>query len=465
MKKRIICWGKNEAADRCFYAFELQVKENTVQGHIIPATVLTQEFENLLANQWRNGGEVQFPEGAVGFNVPLTVTESVVPEGHEVDNPSLIRRSQSEWNFMVMSQKLADLYHQEVDDFKDKIDNLKAFDSPVWEGLKTFWGKVNDQIKEKNLLRGHGHELRDKTNALFEQMKDLRKKMDQEFREISDKNKEGISEVMDKIEAKIESGLSLKPVFNELKKVQNDLKKMDLTKGHRRKLWDRIDKAFKNVKAKRFGDNPERPEGAKSRLQHRYDGLLEVIGRMERSIQRDRNDLEFQNKRINTTDGQLEAQIRKAKTQMIDERILSKTEKLNDMLKTKTDLEGRLVKEKAREEERAAKKAEREKVDAAKAKIEEKIAAEMTEAKDDRKEELDKLLQAADKINLSRQAKKDAQKKKEQSEKAPLGDGELTITEFVSDQLEDIVDTAKAVASIVGSKISEVVEELTGEEE
>ncbi len=461
MKKRIICWGKDKDNNRCFFAFALQVKENRVDGQIIPADMLTQEFENLLANQWREGGDVQFPEGSQAFSTELTVSESIVPEGYVIDNPDLIKRSQSEWNFMVMSQKLADLYHQEVDDFKEKIDHLTSFESPVWESLKTFWGKVNDQIKEKNLLRGHAFELREKTNALFDQMKELRKKMDNEFRDLSEKNKAKVSEWMDEIEQKIDSGLSLQPVFNELKKIQNDLKKMDLTKGHRRKLWDRIDKAFKNVKAKRYGDKGGANGGGKSRLQNRYDGLLEVITRMERSIKRDRNDLDFQNKRINTTAGQLEAEIRKAKLQMIEERVISKENKLADMLKTKADLEQRLVREKEREAQRAAKKVEEEKIAKAKEQAEKKIAEEMNSAKDNRSEELDKLLQAADKINASRQKK---EKKEEDKKQAPLTE-ELTITEFVSDKLEDIVDTARAVASVVGNKIEEAIDDLTSPEE
>ena len=459
MKKRIICWGKDKEGKKHFFAFGLNAKENRVDGHIISADILTQEFENLLANQWREGGEVVFPEDAQNFSCPLTVTETVVPEGYEVDNPSLLKRSQTEWNFMVMSQKLADLYHQEVEDFKDKIETLTTFETPVWESLKTFWGKVNEQIREKNLLREHATELHDQTNYLFDRMKELRKKMDHEFRAISEKNKNQVSEIMDAIEEKIESGLSLQPIFNQLKKVQSDLKKTELTKGHRRKLWDRIDKAFKAVKAKRYGGDGNTATGGKTRLQHRYDGLLEVIQRMERSIRRDRNDLSFQNNRINTTSGQLEAEIRKAKLQMIEERISSKEAKLADMKKTKEDLERRLAKEKEREAARSAKKKEAEAVAQAESEIKGKIADEMREATENRAEELDKLLQAADAINESKSAKG------KQKAEPVLGDQELTISEFVSDQLEDIVDTARAVAGIVGKKIEKVVEDLQSTEE
>jgi hypothetical protein len=485
MKKRIICWGKNAENQKHFFAFDLQTKENRVQIHVIPAGVLTQEFENLLANQWRNGGEAQFPEETLTFTSDLTVTEPITPEGYELDNPALLKRSQTEWNFMVMSQKLADLYHQEVEDIKEKIEGLQSFDNPVWESLKTFWEKVNGQIREKNLLRHHANELHDQTNSLFERMKELRKKMDSEFRAISENNKNQITSVMEEIEQKIESGLSLQPLFNQLKKVQNDLKKLELTKGHRRKLWDRIDKAFKTVKAKRFGDKGEaESQGAKSRLQHRYEGLLDVIHRMERSIQRDRNDLSFQADRVNSTSGQLEAEIRKAKIQMIEERVNSKQVKLDDMVKTKNELEKRLEKEKEREAAAQARKIKEEQINKAKAEVEQKIAEEITDAKVERKVELEKLLSAANAINESRKKSSPEQPPAEvltpaavsndalgdratdrpasEATEAPAeGDQELTIAEFVSDQLEDIVDTARAVAGIVGNRIGAAFEELT----
>ena len=461
MKKRIICWGKDTEGKKYFFTFSLQAKENRVDGHIIPGDILTQEFENLLANQWREGGELQFPEGTQEFSTELTVTESVLPEGYELDNHGLLKRSQTEWNFMVMSLKLADLYHQEVEDFKEKVDQLTTFDSPIWESLKTFWGKVSEQIREKNLLRDHASDLHNQTNHLFERMKELRKKMDSEFRHLSEKNKGHISVILDEIDKKIESGLSLQPIFNQLKKVQNDLKKTELTKGHRRKLWDRIDKAFKRVKAKRYGDQGDGKDGGtKSRLQHRYDGLIEVIKRMERSIQRDRNDLSFQNNRINVTSGQLEAEIRKAKIQMIEERVNSKQEKLDDMKRTQADLEIRLEKEKEREKARQAKKAKQEEISKAKAEIEEKIATEMSGAKAEREDELDKLLTAANAINESRHKPKQAPKEKEE-DAVPQGDQELTVSEFVSDKLEDIVDTARAVASILGNKIENAIEDMS----
>ncbi|MBI5916581.1 MAG: SUMF1/EgtB/PvdO family nonheme iron enzyme [Bacteroidetes bacterium] len=77
-------------------------------------------------------------------------------------------------------------------------------------------------------------------------------------------------------------------------------------------------------------------------IKRRYDGLISAIEKMEQSIGRDKNDLDFQRHKIDTTDGQLEAQIRQAKIVMIEERLSSKEEKLAEMNVTKEGLEKRL---------------------------------------------------------------------------------------------------------------------------
>jgi hypothetical protein len=82
-----------------------------------------------------------------------------------------------------------------------------------------------------------------------------------------------------------------------------------------------------------------------------------------------KNDLKFERRRIEKTNGQLEKQIREAKVVMIESRVASKHVKLDDMEKTKAMLLSKIEQEQKKAEKQAKKAAERAAADAAKAKI------------------------------------------------------------------------------------------------
>ena len=148
---------------------------------------------------------------------------------------------------------------------------------------------------------------------------------------------------------KIVNGLNLSSIFDDLKKMQRNFRDTKLTREHRSKVWDRLDAAFKQVKEKKFGPDANAESSPMERLKRRYNGLIVAIEKMQKSIKRDHDDLNFQGRKIADTDGQLEAQIRQAKIKMIEERIRSKEEKLSEMNKTKIELENRIEAQKGKD--------------------------------------------------------------------------------------------------------------------
>ena len=390
MRTKMILWGKTEKDEKVLVAIELVEQDNAVKTYVFKEEDATEEFYNLLANEWRNDNDVEFPAEYQKFEKPLTAAEDILPEGISVDKSDVISRAKTEWHFVVLSKKLYDLYKGELEELKDKISDLNEFSSDIWDELKTFWGKVQGHIRERNLFRNHVESLKTKTDDLFNELKKFRKEADAQFREKSQQSFDEFNSILDKVEEKIEKGLGLQPIFNELKNIQKDFKDIRFDRDHRRKLWNRIDKYFKIVKEKRFGSSSN-DRSPVNRIERRLNGLLGAIDKMQASINRDKRDLDNQNTMIEDSDGQLEAQLRQARLMMIEERISSKSEKLKDMLETKEMLEKRMENEKRKEEEKLkyeeAKKA-------AQAKIKEKVK-ESSELLKENEEELKK---AAEKL-------------------------------------------------------------------
>lgn len=376
MKKKIVLWGHGKDDKKILIALELQESENKVLLHQFSEEDATETFYKQMMDEWRENKEIEFPASHNVIERQLSLTEDLLPEDIRTQRTDIISRAKAEWQFVVLSSKLHDLYQGEVEDLKEKISNLSKYDDAIWEEMKSFWDKVQVQVRERNLFRDHANSLRKHTNGLFDTMKQLKNDLQKEFKTQSKESYKDFAATLDKIQEKLDKNLGLKPIFEELKSIQNDFKNTKFTRDDRNKLWNRIDGYFKIVKEKQYGDRGGSSNTPLQRVQRRYDGLQGAIKKMEDSIYRDRSDLERQSNRNNGPVGQLEQQLGEAKSMMIKERMNSKQEKLDDMLKTKVELEARIQKEMKNEEKRA-KNAEIEK---AKIAAKEKIANEMKAA-------------------------------------------------------------------------------------
>ncbi|MCB9080216.1 MAG: hypothetical protein H6555_00715 [Lewinellaceae bacterium] len=440
MKTKIVLWGKNTQEERVLIALELLIDDNKVRAYTFPGELATEEFSQLLMKEWRDGSAVEFPDGFQVEDRDLTITGQLLPEGITVEREDVVQRAQAEWHFMVLSAKLHRTYVSELHELKDRIERLKKFDGNIWDELKGYWDRVQEQVREKNLFREHADQLRENTNALFGQLKELRHKLDEEFDSLSKDNFERLSEKLSEVEQKITEGLRLQPLFEDLKEMQRKFRDIKLNKEHRAKIWDRMDAAFKAVKEKRFGPGANDDRSPGERLQRRFDGLMSAIDKMERSIKRDEDELHFQQRKVDTSDGQLEAQIRQAKIKMIEERIRSKRDKWNEMDSTRQDLERRLSQQK----EKDAKRQEQQKVEEAKKAAQHKIAEEIKSAAAARE--------------------KDATAQEPTTEDTPSEPRVDSILEAagttLGEALEDVVDTVRAVAEVVGHQLEDAIADL-----
>lgn len=434
MKNKLVLWGSNAENEKVLIALELQAEASNVLLHTFSEAIADEEFVQKMMHEWREGNaEVAFPEGTKSTERELSVTESLLPDSLKVDRPDLVQRAQTEWHFAVLSAKLYAAYQQELAEFKEKVATLSSYDNQIFTSLRSFWDKVQNQSRERNLNRQHADELRDGINALFEHLKTVRKKVNSEFNEASQNVFNGISKALEELEELINTGGSkFNSVFDELKKIQREYHNTRMSNEHRNKLWDRLDAAFKKAKERKFG--PEVNAGTiADRHDKRLSGLDDAIKRLEESLYRDDEELAFQRKKVNTSEGQLEAQIRGAKIKMIEERANGKRERLAELTKARNDVHRQANSAHEKEARLAAKEAERQQIEAKKAAIKSEIEAEThakataAAAQAPHVEKEDSLFEAA--------------------------------TNLLGDVLLDALDTAKAVASVVVEKAEEALSE------
>lgn len=453
MKNKLVLWGTNGSDERILIALELRPDDNKVDIWTFPDDVATEEFSQQLFTEWRSDKDIAFPETSNKTERELTVTDSLLPDDIKVERGDLINRAQTEWHFVVLSSKLARVYSDELQELRSKINALQEYSKDVWEELKSFWEKVQQQVRERNLLREHADEIREHTNQLFSEMKTMRDKANEQFRKVSKENLEKLYASLAQVEQELQENFRFQPIFEELKSLQKEFRKVKLTRDDRNKVWDRLDAAFKKVKEIRFGEESSEGKSSSSRSERRLSGLGDALQKMQKSIERDQRDLQQENDRIAQTDGQLEAQIRQAKIMMIEERIRSKEEKLKDMIKTRDSLQKKIEQERKREEKRK----EEEKIKEAEKVAKAKIAQQIEQQKEELKGMEDKLEKAADAANKA-QPSADAPPKEDDSMLHAVG---ATLGESIS----EAIDTAKAVAKVVGDKLEDIAEEVREEVE
>ncbi|MTB52915.1 hypothetical protein [Lewinella sp. W8] len=510
MRNRIAVWGRDAQEKRVLITIELQVADNIVRIQTYPEKIVTDEVYQAFMDKWRKGQEAELPEPDRVIARELSVSEGLLPEDLKAEQTDMILRAQTEWHFHVLSEKLAQTYKAELAELEDRIERAGEYSSDLWNQAKSFWQKVQGQLQDKTLLREQGNDIRKQVDKTFAKLKEMRESLNAKYKEESKEQVAKFGELLEDAEKRIGEGTHLNKVFNDLRDIQRKFHGVKFTKEDRDAIYGRIDAAFKAVKEKR-GQKGGGASNALGRTESRLEGLLKAIDRMKSSIGRDEKDLQFEHRRIERTNGQLEKQIREAKVVMIESRIASKRVKLEDMEKTKVMLEKKIDQQKKRAEKDAKRAAEKAAAEAAKA----KIAATMAEQQVSPEEQA-KLEAAAAAISEGKKSAAKAKKAAEPQEKddqidsmvafseitgpqpsmaEKAGDAIATAITTVSDaadevtregglldqagdfiaaaaetigeSLEDVADTAKAVAKVAGDKLESTVDELkkSGSEE
>src|SRR5690606_5917758 len=248
MKDRLVFWGKKNDTEKVLITMDLDEDHGTFEVQIIKAENVTEDFENLVRNEWRNNsGDVIFPDIDEKFTRELSLTQDILPKEYQVDRDDLLKMAQAEWNFFVLSKRLRNAYNEELEEYEEQLASLKEYSQELWSNMKTFWDKVQKQITERNLARRHGNDLKRRTNAIFAGLKSLRARSESKFVEETQLLKDKVLEKLQGLDSNMKEGNSQRHLFDELKKVQKEFKNLRCTRENHNQVWEKLDGLFEDI--------------------------------------------------------------------------------------------------------------------------------------------------------------------------------------------------------------------------
>ncbi|MEZ4887452.1 MAG: hypothetical protein R3E32_22155 [Chitinophagales bacterium] len=437
MKDKIVFWGTNEKNQNVLVTLRLRAADNKVDIWMFEKSTVSQEFVDKMFEDWDNIEVDTLPEPYEYLEHDMS-SPSILPDTILANNTEMINRAEKEWYVKILASKLAMKLEEEVVQLVKQVGGMEKYDKDVWTLAKDYWDKINQHFQSRDLSREQTASLRDMINTAFDKLKKLRKNSNEEFEQKAKENAELILKKINTIADQVADSRNLNGLFDTLKQMQSDLKKQRFTQELSNVIRDKMNETFQQVKEARRNHR-------NSRLTNRIKGLESAIYRMEKSARRDEEDLAFQNRRVQASEGKLEKQLREAKIVMIQERLNSKSVKLDDMHKTLKELKDRVKEDEDRE-----------------------IARE--------KAELEKAEQRA-KREASRKAKQaarakaaeEAQKLKEEQEAQAAAKAEETVVEEVvamEETAENMVNTETTMEEVVvQEETKSTVEEAAAMEE
>ena len=323
MQTRFTAKGTAGDGKEVSLAFELLEEAFLVSLSIIPKAA----FSNEQLSQWAAGETIQLPEGTVTVQPNLN-EDSILPADIKSEETGKIRAKQNEWAYLLLTNKLWESYLIELETLKKQAAELTSYSRSLFDDAKGFWERVLEHKKERDISQSKLDEIKEEVNKIFEVLKGLRKNEGAQYEESSAKLRDEIFALIETFKTKLVEGAQFKELFEELKQMQLGIRGKRFTKADDNNIRKAFDAAFQQL-------NEARNSFASNKNASRVENLSKIVGSMEKSLQRDKADLDYYTKKINNPKANaLEIQLVKLKLNMIQEAISSKEVKIADIHKT-----------------------------------------------------------------------------------------------------------------------------------
>jgi hypothetical protein len=327
MQSRFITTGNIKDSVEAVLAYELKEAEFRLDLHVIPRKLLNKEMMEALTNEWVNGGAFEFPEGTEQI-YPDINADSILPDHIKSDKTGEIRHKQNEWAVQLLTNKLWESYLIELDNLRKRAADLQGYDKGLFEDAKSYWERVLEHKKERNITQDRLDKIKEDVNAIFEQLKTFRKTESAEFEKSSNASRDAIIDKLNQVKLRADEKANFRALHEDIKNIQHEYRNHHFSKSDENAARKAFDDAFHYI-------GEQRNRHFTDKFETRISGLKDVMAKMEKGLDHDRKDLDyFERKSDSPRIQSLELQLLKVRIRQIKETITSKEDKLKDIQKT-----------------------------------------------------------------------------------------------------------------------------------
>ena len=359
MNTRLVLWGEIGTDRKALIAIHLDEETAKIHIHAFPKEDVTKEIQDAVFVEWKNGGEYTFPDNAIHWEIDAN-SDTILPEEVKVDRLDVVLQSQHKWGKKLMSSKINQLLTDEVKLLEEKASVVAEYDQSLWDKAKAQWEKIASYQKKNEISWEQTTVLKDKINAVFEALKAVKR--------INNENEDQANAVLVKnyykriedLQAKLIYNDQWKFIFEELKKIQTELKDAAIRWNHKRTIYNQVNAIFDDLRKYRMTEVVSKTQGRISQLTKILDGLKD-------SIARDNESYTMQVEKMqHYTRGKLSVEELKSRFGDILNRTKEKEAKAEGIKQTIAQLKADIEKEKKQQVEREQLKLKREQEEAAK---------------------------------------------------------------------------------------------------
>jgi len=326
MLSRFTATGLTADDKEVILAYQLNEEEFKVDLFIVPKKLLKGDLLEQLEKKWTAGEAFEFPKGTQEV-APNLNAESILPDDIKSEEAGKIRIKQNEWAYTLLTAKLWESYLNELEELKKKAAELTQYDRQLFDDAKSFWERVLEHRKERDISQDRLDKIKDDVNSIFEKLKTFRKTESAEFEAASAKLRDEVIAKLEELKKRATEKANFKALLEELKTLNAESRKNRYSKADDAQLRKAFDAAYQYI-------NEQRNHFFSDINATRIKGLTDVIERMEKSLNHDKKDLDYYQRKVDNSRNSLEAQLAKVKINMLNETIASKEEKLKDIRST-----------------------------------------------------------------------------------------------------------------------------------